>query len=226
MTGGAGSGAIRVVLVDDHALFRRGLELVLAEETDIEIVGQAADGDDAVRMVRDLTPDVVLMDVRMPRMSGIDAARVIRDSVPGTKVVMLSVSDDEADLFAAVRAGAAGYLLKEVSIDEVAGAVRAVAGGHALVSPSMAAKLFAEFTALSERAEERPRGGAPRLTDRELQVLRLVAKGMSNREIATELFISENTVKNHVRNMLEKLGMHSRMEAVIYAMRENLFEAD
>jgi DNA-binding NarL/FixJ family response regulator len=226
MTDGAGSGAIRVVLVDDHALFRRGLELVLAEASDIEIVGQAADGDDAVRLVRELTPDVVLMDVRMPRMSGIEAARLIRDTVPGTKVVMLTVSDDEQDLFAAVRAGASGYLLKEVSIDEVAGAVRAVTRGHALVSPSMAAKLLTEFNALAQRADERQRSGAPKLTERELQVLKLVAKGMSNREIANELFIAENTVKNHVRNMLEKLGMHSRMEAVIYAMRENLFEVE
>lgn len=218
--------AIRVVLVDDHALFRRGLELVLAEEPDITIVGQASDGDEAVRLVRDLTPDVVLMDIRMPRMSGIDAARVIRDTVPGTKIVMLTVSEDDADLFAAVRAGASGYLLKEVSIDEVAGAIRAVTRGHSLISPSMASKLLSEFNALSQRADDRSRSGSPKLTDRELQVLKLVAKGMSNREIANELFIAENTVKNHVRNTLEKLGLHSRMEAVIYAMREHLFEVE
>lgn len=216
--------AVRVVLVDDHALFRRGLELVLAGESDIEVVGQAGDGDEAVRMVRDLAPDVVLMDVRMPRMSGIDAARVIRETVPGTKIIMLTVSDDEADLFAAIRAGANGYLLKEVSIDEVAGAVRAVTRGHSLVSPSMASKLLVEFNSLSERAEERQRVGTPKLTERELEVLTLVASGLSNRDIATQLYISENTVKNHIRNMLEKLGLHSRMEAVIYAMREQLIE--
>ena len=221
-----GAGGIRVVLVDDHALFRRGLELVLAEESDITIVGQASDGDEAVRLVRDLTPDVVLMDIRMPRMSGIDAARVIHDTVPGTKVIMLTVSEDDADLFAAVRAGASGYLLKEVSIDEVAGAVRAVTRGHSLISPSMASKLLVEFNAISQRAEDRSRSSAPKLTERELQVLKLVAKGMSNREIANELFIAENTVKNHVRNTLEKLGLHSRMEAVIYAMREHLFEVE
>lgn len=226
MTSSVDTGAIRVVLVDDHALFRRGLELVLSGESDLEVVGQASDGEEALRVVRSLTPDVVLMDIRMPRMSGIDAARAIRDSVPGTKVIMLTVSEEEDDLFAAVRAGASGYLLKEVSIDEVAGAVRAVTRGHALISPSMAAKLLVEFNALSERAADRQRAGDPKLTDRELQVLRLVGKGMSNREIASELFIAENTVKNHVRNMLEKLGMHSRMEAVIYAMREGLFESD
>jgi DNA-binding NarL/FixJ family response regulator len=226
MSDGAVDGAIRVVLVDDHALFRRGLELVLAEEPDITIVGQAGDGDDAIRVIRDVTPDVVLMDVRMPRMSGIEAAKVIRDTVPGTKIIMLTVSDDEADLFAAIRAGANGYLLKEVSIDEVAGAVRAVTRGQSLISPSMASKLLVEFNALSQRADERSRSNAPKLTDRELQVLKLVAKGMSNRDIANELFIAENTVKNHVRNMLEKLGLHSRMEAVIYAMREQLFEIE
>ena len=162
----------------------------------------------------------------MPRMSGIDAARVIHDTVPGTKVIMLTVSEDDADLFAAVRAGASGYLLKEVSIDEVAGAVRAVTRGHSLISPSMASKLLVEFNAISQRAEDRSRSSAPKLTERELQVLKLVAKGMSNREIANELFIAENTVKNHVRNTLEKLGLHSRMEAVIYAMREHLFEVE
>ncbi|MFZ4515432.1 MAG: response regulator [Acidimicrobiia bacterium] len=216
--------AIRVVLVDDHALFRRGLELVLAEAPDLEVVGQAGDGDEAVRMVRDLAPDVVLMDVRMPRMSGIEAARAIRDTVPGTKIIMLTVSDDEKDLFASIRAGASGYLLKEVSIDEVAGAVRAVTRGHSLISPSMASKLLVEFNALSERADDRQRVGSPKLTNRELEVLTLVAAGCSNRDVATRLYISENTVKNHIRNMLEKLGLHSRMEAVIYAMREQLIE--
>ena len=216
--------AIRVVLVDDHALFRRGLELVLAEAPDLEVVGQAGDGDEAVRMVRDLAPDVVLMDVRMPRMSGIEAARAIRDTVPGAKIIMLTVSDDEKDLFASIRAGASGYLLKEVSIDEVAGAVRAVTRGHSLISPSMASKLLVEFNALSERADDRQRVGSPKLTNRELEVLTLVAAGCSNRDVATRLYISENTVKNHIRNMLEKLGLHSRMEAVIYALREQLIE--
>ncbi|MFZ4584906.1 MAG: response regulator [Acidimicrobiia bacterium] len=217
---------VRVLIVDDHALFRRGLENVLSGEVDIDIVGEAGDGIEAVKRVDELRPDVVLMDVRMPKATGIEAARQIHERFPEVKVIMLTVSDDEDDLFAAVRAGAAGYLLKEVSIEEVADAVRSVSRGHSLISPSMATKLLAEFNALSQRAEERVRSQAPRLTDRELEVLKLVARGDSNKEIAGELFIAENTVKNHVRNILEKLHLHSRMEAVVYAMREKLLEVE
>jgi DNA-binding NarL/FixJ family response regulator len=216
--------AIRVVVVDDHALFRRGLELVLAEESDIKVVGEAADGLEALARAEELVPDVVLMDVRMPRANGIEAARAIREVLPDTKVIMLTVSDDEQDLYESVKAGASGYLLKEVAIEELADAVRAVARGHSLVSPSMASKLLSEFNTLAQRAEERHRMLLPRLTDRELEVLRFVAKGLSNREIAKELYIAENTVKNHVRNILEKLHLHSRMEAVVFAMRENLLD--
>ena len=215
-----------MVVVDDHALFRRGLELVLSEEPDINIVGEAADGVEAIQQVEALRPDVVLMDVRMPKASGIEAARTLRDRVPEARIIMLTVSDDEEDLFESVKAGAVGYLLKEVSIEEVADAIRAVARGHSLVSPSMASKLLSEFNLLAQRADERLRAQTPKLTDRELEVLRLVAQGHSNREIASELFIAENTVKNHVRNILEKLHLHSRMEAVVYAMREKLLDVE
>jgi two-component system NarL family response regulator len=139
---------------------------------------------------------------------------------------MLTVSDDEEDLYAAVKAGASGYLLKEISIEELADAVRAVARGHSLISPSMASKLLSEFNALVQQSEERHRSLLPSLTEREIDVLKLVAKGLSNREISEELYISENTVKNHVRNILEKLHLHSRMEAVVYAMREKLLDVD
>ncbi|MGH9014596.1 MAG: response regulator [Acidimicrobiia bacterium] len=222
----SGTRRIRVVIVDDHALFRRGLDRVLSDEPDIEVVGEAADGVDAVTRARELAPDIVIMDVRMPRASGIEAARTIRAVLPETKVIMLTVSDLEEDLYDAVRAGVNGYLLKEVAIEEVADAVRAVAAGHSLVSPSMASKLFSEFNALAQRAEERHRALSPRLTARELEVLRFVAKGLSNREIGVELYIAENTVKNHVRNILEKLQLHSRMEAVVYVMREKLLDVD
>ncbi len=217
---------IRVVIVDDHALFRRGLDLVLSEEPDIKVVGEAADGIEAVHRAEEMAPDVVVMDVRMPRSTGIEAARRIRERLPDTKVIMLTVSDSEEDLYAAVKAGASGYLLKEISIEELADAVRAVARGHSLISPSMASKLLSEFNALVQQAEERNRSLLPSLTDRELDVLKLVAKGLSNREISEELYISENTVKNHVRNILEKLHLHSRMEAVVYAMREKLLDVD
>ena len=217
---------IRVVIVDDHALFRRGLDLVLSEEPDIKVVGEAADGIEAVHRAEEMAPDVVVMDVRMPRSTGIEAARRIRERLPETKVIMLTVSDSEEDLYAAVKAGASGYLLKEISIEELADAVRAVARGHSLISPSMASKLLTEFNALVQQAEERHRSLLPSLTARELDVLKLVAKGLSNREISEELYISENTVKNHVRNILEKLHLHSRMEAVVYAMREKLLDVD
>jgi two-component system NarL family response regulator len=217
---------IRVVVVDDHALFRRGLENVLSGEPDLVVVGEAADGLQAVERCAEVVPDVVLMDVRMPGASGIEATGKIREAHPGTRVVMLTVSEDEDDLFDAVRAGANGYLLKEVSIDEVAAAVRAVARGHSLVSPSMASKLLAEFNRLATRAEARQRTDSASLTDRELEVLRLIADGLTNREIAHELYIAENTVKNHVRNILEKLHLHSRMEAVVFAMREKLLDVE
>jgi two-component system NarL family response regulator len=216
---------IRVLIVDDHALFRRGLEMVLEEQEDIEVVGEGSDGNEAVEKAGDLLPDVVLMDIRMPRRGGIEACTAIKNVVPSAKIVMLTISDEEEDLFEAIKAGASGYLLKEISIDEVPQAVRAVQGGQSLISPSMASKLIIEFAALSKRSAERQQQvPAPKLTDREMEVLRLVAKGLGNREIAKELFISENTVKNHVRNILEKLQLHSRMEAVVYAVREKLLE--
>lgn len=216
---------IRVLIVDDHALFRRGLEMVLSGEPGIEVIGEGGDGLEAVQKARDLTPDVILMDIRMPRRGGIEACAAIKEAVPSAKIVMLTISDEEEDLFEALKAGATGYLLKEIAIDEVPQAVRAVHGGQSLISPSMASKLIAEFTALAKRSEERQQQvPAPRLTDREMEVLRLVARGLGNREIARELFISENTVKNHIRNILEKLQLHSRMEAVVYAVREKLLE--
>jgi DNA-binding NarL/FixJ family response regulator len=221
----AGGDPIRVLIVDDHALFRRGLEMVLEEQGDIEVVGEGSDGNEAVEKAGDLLPDVVLMDIRMPRRGGIEACTAIKSAVPSAKIVMLTISDEEEDLFEAIKAGASGYLLKEISIDEVPQAVRAVQGGQSLISPSMASKLITEFAALAKRSAERQQQvPAPKLTDREMEVLRLVAKGLGNREIAKELFISENTVKNHVRNILEKLQLHSRMEAVVYAVREKLLE--
>ncbi|KJE23748.1 two component transcriptional regulator, LuxR family [Frankia torreyi] len=215
---------IRVLIVDDHALFRRGLEMVLGQEVDIEVVGEAADGSEAVTMAKEMAPDIVLMDVRMPRRGGIDATSAIKEAVPSAKIVMLTISDEEADLYDAIKAGAMGYLLKEISIDEVAADIRAVYGGQSLISPSMASKLLSEFAAMIKNKDDRPQLPTPRLTDREMEVLRLVAKGMNNRDIAKQLYISENTVKNHIRNILEKLQLHSRMEAVVYAVREKLLE--
>jgi DNA-binding NarL/FixJ family response regulator len=223
---GARTEPIRTMIVDDHALFRRGLEMVLDSEPDIELVGEASNGAEAVEKAGESLPDVVLMDIRMPRSSGIEACRALKDVVPSAKIVMLTISDEEDDLFDAIRAGASGYLLKDISLDEVADTVRAVDGGQSLINPSMAGKLLTEFALLARREDgERPQQlSAPKLTDREMQVLKLIARGMNNRDIAKELFISENTVKNHVRNILEKLQIHSRMEAVMVAVRDKLIE--
>jgi DNA-binding NarL/FixJ family response regulator len=220
-----GDDPIRVLVVDDHALFRRGLEMVLAQEDDIEVVGEAGDAEAAVARAAELLPDVVLLDVRMPKGSGIEACVQIKEVAPSARIIMLTISDEEADLYEAIKAGATGYLLKEISIDEVASAVRAVYDGQSLISPAMASKLLTEFALMAKRSNERSQQvPTPRLTERELEVLKLVARGLNNRDIARELFISENTVKNHIRNILEKLQLHSRMEAVVYAVREKLLE--
>jgi len=207
--------------VDDQELFRRGLTMLLTVEEDIEVVGEAGDGVAATELATTAVPDVILMDVRMPKRSGIEACLSIKEVAPSAKIIMLTVSDEEADLYEAVKNGASGYLLKDSSIDEVAQAIRVVADGQSLISPSMAIKLLDEFKQMSRSDRQVP---SPKLTDRELEVLKLVAQGLNNREVAKRLFISENTVKNHVRNILEKLQLHSRMEAVMYAVREKLLD--
>jgi two-component system NarL family response regulator len=211
-----------VAVVDDQELFRRGLTMLLGVEEDIEVVGEAGDGVAATELAASAVPDVILMDVRMPKRSGIEACVAIKEVAPTARIIMLTVSDEEADLYDAVKNGASGYLLKDSSIDEVAQAIRVVADGQSLISPSMAIKLLDEFKQMSR--SDRQQVPSPRLTDRELEVLKLVAQGLNNREIAKRLFISENTVKNHVRNILEKLQLHSRMEAVMYAVREKLLD--
>jgi DNA-binding NarL/FixJ family response regulator len=216
------AGPIRVVVVDDHELFRRGLTMLLGVEDDIEVVGEAGDGVAATELAASTAPDVVLMDVRMPKGSGIEACVAIKQVAPTARIIMLTVSDEEADLYDAIRNGASGYLLKQSSIDEVAQAIRVVADGQSLISPSMAIKLLNEFKDMSH--SDRQQVPTPRLSPRELEVLKLVSQGLNNRLIAKRLFISENTVKNHIRNILEKLQLHSRIEAAMYGVRENLFD--
>jgi len=196
--------------------------MLLTLEDGIEVVGEAGDGIAATELAAATAPDVILMDVRMPKRSGIEACVAIKEVAPIVRIIMLTVSDEEADLYDAVKNGASGYLLKDSSIDEVAQAIRVVADGQSLISPSMAIKLLDEFKQMSR--SDRQQVPSPRLTDRELEVLKLVAQGLNNREIAKRLFISENTVKNHVRNILEKLQLHSRMEAVMYAVKEKLLD--
>ena len=212
---------LRTVIIDDTADLRDLLRLAL-NRGGFDVVGEAGDGKAGIDLVRTEHPDVVLLDVRMPKRTGIEACKAIKEAVPSAKIIMLTVSDEEADLYEAVKSGAAGYLLKDSSIEEVAQAVRVVADGQSLISPSMAVKLIDEFKQMSKPEREHMPG--LRLTERELEVLRLVATGKNNREIAKDLFISENTVKNHVRNILEKLQLHSRMEAVMYAVKEKLLD--
>ncbi|KQY59964.1 two-component system response regulator [Aeromicrobium sp. Root495] len=218
MTDGAAS--IRVLLVDDQELFRRGVSMVLGADDTLELE-EVDDGDKAIAAVEATPPDVVLLDVRMPGRSGVEVCGAIKAISPSTGIIMLTASDEESDLYESIKSGASGYLLKDGSTyDQVAEAVRLVAAGQSLISPSMATKLLDEFVQMSKSPAPTP----ATLTQRELQVLRLVARGKSNREIAEDLYISENTVKNHIRNMLEKLQMKSRMEAAMYAVRSNLLD--
>ena len=212
----------RVLLVDDQALLRAGFRLILELEPDLEVVGESADGLDAVDAARRLAPDVVLMDIRMPRLDGVQATR--RIVAAGTaKVLMLTTFDLDEYVFDALRAGASGFLLKDTPAEDLVSAVRVVAGGEALLSPSVTRRLIEEFARQPVGHTAQPRELAT-LTARELEVLKHVAQGLNNRQIGSRLFISENTVKNHVRNILEKLQLHSRMEAVMYAVREKLLD--
>lgn len=194
--------------------------MVLGADDSLELE-EVDDGDKAIAAVEATPPDVVLLDVRMPGRSGVEVCEAIKAISPSTGIIMLTASDEESDLYESIKSGASGYLLKDGSTyDQVAEAVRLVAAGQSLISPSMATKLLDEFVQMSKSPAPTP----ATLTQRELQVLRLVARGKSNREIAEDLYISENTVKNHIRNMLEKLQMKSRMEAAMYAVRSNLLD--
>ncbi len=219
---------VRVLICDDHVVFRRGLALVLDPEADITVVGEAADTDSAVAAARQVRPDVVLMDLRMPGGGGIEATRRILAEVAAVRVIVLTSSEDDTDLFEAVKAGAIGYLLKEVSIEGVADAVRAARRGESLLSPAMTAKMLGGYTELARQAELHPAvassGPGGQLTVRETQTLQGISRGLSNRAIAAELGIAENTVKNHVRGVLEKLDVASRTEAALYAVREGLVD--
>ena len=200
------STKIRVLIADDRTEFLRGLGVVLSTDERIEVVALAENGEEAIARALELVPDVVLMDVRMPGISGIEAARVISQLVPIAKIVMLTSSDEENDLYDAIKGGASGYLLKATSIQQVAKAVQAIAGGGSLITPFMASKLLTEFQKVSNRGAEMMQYRVPR----ELEVLKLLAQGMSTRQIAKELSISENTANNHMRNIIEKLHRGTR----------------
>lgn len=215
---------IRVLIADDQMLMRQGLETLLELEPDLQVVGQASDGAEAVELVEQLKPHVVLMDVRMPRMNGVDATRQIRARAPETQVIILTTFDDDEYVFEGLRAGAMGYLLKDVSAEDLTDAIRRVARGEALIQPSIARKVVSEFARLG--APEKKTAAHSELLDplseRELEILKLLAQGMSNREIAETLFITEGTAKNHVSNIFSKLGVRDRTQAVLRAQEIGL----
>ncbi len=206
---------VRVLLVDDQALFREALATLLEVRPEIDVVGEAADGAQALDRAAGLRPDVVLMDLHMPVLDGIAAARRLRVEQPDVRVLALTTFDDDEDVFAALRAGAVGYLLKDVSGDRLVEALLAASRGESVLQPSVAARVVARFAELPDDAPPRSQPLVVPLSDRELEVLRLLADGGSNREIAAALFLAEGTVKNHVTNVLAKLGARDRTQAAL-----------
>jgi DNA-binding NarL/FixJ family response regulator len=217
-----GQPKIRMILVDDQLLFRRGLRALFEEEEDFEIVGEASDGREAIDLARTTRPDAILMDINMPICNGVEATRIIKAEQPDVKIVALTVSDDDQDLFEAIKAGAQGYLLKDLRPEELFEMLRAVMRGETPISPAIAGKLLNEFRRRPWHEPSETAGWD--LTARELEVLQLVAEGLGNAEIAGRLFIVEGTVKNHLHNILEKLHLENRVQAAAYAIREGLVE--
>ena len=215
------SSPIRVVLVEDHALFRKGIVSLLTGEPGFEVVGEAEDGLQAVERVREVMPDLVVMDLNMPRTTGLEATRRILEEFPYIKIVILTVSEDDQDLFEAIKAGAQGYLLKKIEPKALFDTLRGVMRGEASISRIMAAKVMGEFSRQSTRVASGA-DPSPELSPREIEVLELVAHGKSNKEIAVALNIAENTVKNHLKNILEKLHLENRVQAATFALRQGL----
>jgi DNA-binding NarL/FixJ family response regulator len=209
--------AVRVLVVDDQALFREALVTLLGARPEVEVAGEAGDGARALEQAAALQPDVVLMDLHMPVLDGIAATRRLRVEQPAVRVLALTTFDDDEDVFAALRAGALGYLLKDVSSDRLVEAVLSAARGESVLQPSVAAKVVARFAQLDDAPRPRPQPLVEPLSARELDVLRLLADGRSNREIAATLFLAEGTVKNHVTNVLVKLGARDRTQAALRA---------
>jgi DNA-binding NarL/FixJ family response regulator len=210
-------GTIRILLADDHALVRQGTRELLEREGDLEVVAEAANGEEAVRLTCEHSPDIALMDIAMPVLNGIDATRQIKAARPGVSVLILSAYDDDQYIFALLEAGAAGYLLKNVGADELITAIRAVAAGEAVLHPAIARRVLSRIAPPQEKQAEI---SAPdRLSEREMEVLRLAAKGLKNQDIADELCLSVRTVQTHLSNIFGKMGVGSRTEAVLEALK-------
>jgi DNA-binding NarL/FixJ family response regulator len=208
---------IRLLLVDDQRLMRDGLRILLELESDFEVVGEAENGTEALEAYGQLSPDVVLMDIRMPEVDGVEATRRLREADPNSKVIILTTFDDNEYVFEGLRAGALGYLLKDVSGDELADAIRKVAAGGSMIEPSVARKVVAEFARLAPPTPEAAEELIEPLSEREIEILKLVSHGLTNREIANKLFLAEGTVKNYVTSILQKIGARDRTQAAIRA---------
>ncbi len=221
---------LKILLVDDHSLVRKGISSLMESERDMEVVGEAVDGLDAIDKCRQLNPDIVLMDIRMPRCNGLEATRVIKEEMPGVRIVILTVSDDDEYLFEAVKSGAQGYLLKNLEPAYLFELLRGVARGEAPISPVVAGKILQEFAERKQQPTQRkadfpqPRAHGTSLTRREKEVLKLLVDGATNKEIAEQLFIAENTVKNHLKSILDKLHSKNRVQAAAYALKEGLLD--
>jgi DNA-binding NarL/FixJ family response regulator len=214
---------IRILLVDDQSLFREALRTLLSIQPDLEVAGEAGNGEEAVRLARTLHPSVVLMDMRMPVLDGVAATRRLRAELPGCRVIALTTFDDDEYVFEALRAGAVGYLLKDAPSEKLCEAIRAAARGESFLQPSVAAKVLAEFARLYDESKRRPPLSLSEpLSARELEILCRVANGASNREIASDLFIAEGTVKNHITSILSKLGVRDRTQAALKARELHL----
>ena len=213
---------VKVLIADDHALVRRGISAVLAGSDALQVVGEAADGLEAIEKARELTPDVIVMDLNMPRCSGLEAIQALQTEMPQVCILVLTVSEMESDLFAAMKFGATGYLLKQVEPEDLIHAILYIAQGGVIVSPQMAAALLGEFKNPTAPAGEETAPADADLSPREGEVLQLVAKGSTNKEIADALFISENTVKTHMQSIMEKLHLANRSQAAAYAVGKGL----
>lgn len=212
----------RVLLVDDHSLFRKGIASLLGDLKEIEIVGEAGNGQEGIEKARQLKPDIIIMDVEMPKVSGVEAVKVIKNELPQTKVVMLTISEEDADLFNSLKNGAQGYLLKSMEPEELIKEVKDLVNGEVALTKSLAGKILAEFTKICEIRKPSRNHVQYNLTEREEEVLKLVAQGITNKEIAQSLQISENTVKNHLYNIMEKLHLKNRVQIAAFAWREGL----
>lgn len=214
---------VRVLVVDDHTLFRRGIVTVLANQENISVVGEAVNGLEAIDKAEKLVPDVIVMDLNMPQCSGLEATQALQAKMPQVSILVLTVSDNEADLFHAIKFGATGYILKNTEPEELVQAIHHIAQGGVILSPMMAAKLLTEFRSLGTDAmAKKTAEEEDNLSPREDEVLRLVSQGATNKEIADSLFISENTVKTHLRNIMDKLHLANRSQAAAYAVKRGL----